>query len=226
MVGVAVGCLPAKVDDVLAVVARRARQGRRVTGITEEELDRGKGQLRGGLVLGLEDSGSRMSRLGKAELVHDELLGIDEVLDADRRGSAWTTSTRSRPTCSAATRRWRSSDPPEAYARGVTFDVSADAYGRFMGRFSEPLAVAFVDAVGIAPARTALDVGCGPGALTAVLVDVLGVDRVAAADPSAPFVAAVGERLPGLDVRSRRPRTCPSPTMPSTSPSPSSSCTS
>ena len=49
-------------------------------GITEEELDRGKGQLRGGLVLGLEDSGSRMSRIGKAELVHDELLGIDEVM--------------------------------------------------------------------------------------------------------------------------------------------------
>ena len=42
---------------------------------------RGKGQLRGGLVLGLEDSGSRMSRLGKAELVYDELLSIDEVMD-------------------------------------------------------------------------------------------------------------------------------------------------
>ena len=50
-------------------------------GITEEELVRGKGQLKGGLVLGLEDSGSRMSRLGKAELVHDELLSIDEVLE-------------------------------------------------------------------------------------------------------------------------------------------------
>nr|MBA3782796.1 insulinase family protein [Nocardioides sp.] len=37
-------------------------------------------QLRGGLVLGLEDSGSRMSRLGKAELIHDELLTLDEVL--------------------------------------------------------------------------------------------------------------------------------------------------
>jgi predicted Zn-dependent peptidase len=49
-------------------------------GIGAEELARGKGQLRGGLVLGLEDSGSRMSRLGKAELVHDELLSIDEVM--------------------------------------------------------------------------------------------------------------------------------------------------
>jgi predicted Zn-dependent peptidase len=49
-------------------------------GITAEELTRGKGQLRGGLVLGLEDSGSRMSRLGKAELVYAELLSIDEVI--------------------------------------------------------------------------------------------------------------------------------------------------
>ena len=49
-------------------------------GITDEELVRGKGQLRGGLVLGLEDSASRMIRLGKAELVHDELLKIDEVM--------------------------------------------------------------------------------------------------------------------------------------------------
>ena len=45
------------------------------------ELARGKGQLRGGLVLGLEDSGSRMSRLGKAELMHDVLLSPDEVLE-------------------------------------------------------------------------------------------------------------------------------------------------
>ena len=48
--------------------------------IRDRELARGKGQLRGGLMLGLEDSGSRMSRIGKAELVHDELLGIDAVM--------------------------------------------------------------------------------------------------------------------------------------------------
>jgi predicted Zn-dependent peptidase len=79
LVGVAVGCLPSKVDEVLAVVrselALLARDG-----ITAEELAVGKGQLRGGLVLGLEDSASRMSRLGKAELVHTDLLTIDEVL--------------------------------------------------------------------------------------------------------------------------------------------------
>ncbi|GAA4694957.1 pitrilysin family protein [Nocardioides nanhaiensis] len=79
VVGVAVGCLPSKVEEVLDVVrlelSRVAAQG-----ISEEELRRGQGQLRGGLVLGLEDSGSRMARLGKAELVHDELLGIDQVI--------------------------------------------------------------------------------------------------------------------------------------------------
>ncbi|MCW2815006.1 MAG: peptidase domain protein [Nocardioides sp.] len=79
VVGVAVGCLPAKLDEVLETVrlelARVAADG-----ITEEELVRGKGQLRGGLVLGLEDSASRMIRLGKAELVHDELLEIDDVM--------------------------------------------------------------------------------------------------------------------------------------------------
>lgn len=79
LVGVSVGCLPAKVDDVLAVVrAELATLAR--DGITAEELAVGQGQLRGGLVLGLEDSASRMSRLGKAELVHDRLLTIDEVL--------------------------------------------------------------------------------------------------------------------------------------------------
>jgi predicted Zn-dependent peptidase len=62
----------AVVRDELAKVA--------ADGITAEELARGKGQLRGGLVLGLEDSASRMSRLGKAELVYDELLTIDEVM--------------------------------------------------------------------------------------------------------------------------------------------------
>jgi len=79
LVGVAVGCLPNRLDHVLDVVrgelAKVARDG-----LSAEELARGRGQLRGGLVLGLEDSASRMARLGKAELVHDELLSIDEVI--------------------------------------------------------------------------------------------------------------------------------------------------
>lgn len=80
LVGVSVGCLPSKLDEVLAVVREELAKVA-ASGITAEELARGKGQLRGGLVLGLEDSASRMSRLGKAELVHDELLSIDEVMD-------------------------------------------------------------------------------------------------------------------------------------------------
>jgi len=76
---VAVGCLPSKVHDVLGVV--RGELGRLADeGISEVELRRGKGQLRGGLVLSLEDSGSRMSRIAKAELLYDELPSIDEVL--------------------------------------------------------------------------------------------------------------------------------------------------
>ena len=79
LVGVSVGCLPDKVDAVLDTV--RGEFAKLVAdGLTSEELARAKGQLRGGLVLGLEDSGSRMSRLGKAELVYDELLTIDEVI--------------------------------------------------------------------------------------------------------------------------------------------------
>jgi predicted Zn-dependent peptidase len=79
LVGVSVGCLPAKLDAVLSTVRSELAKVA-ADGITQDELDRGKGQLRGGMVLGLEDSGARMSRLGKAELVYDELLSIDEVI--------------------------------------------------------------------------------------------------------------------------------------------------
>lgn len=79
LVGVSVGCLPNRLDEVLAVVREELAKVAR-DGITAEELARGKGQLRGGLVLGLEDSASRMSRIGKAELVHDQMLSIDEVM--------------------------------------------------------------------------------------------------------------------------------------------------
>ncbi len=77
----------------------------------------------------------------------------------------------------------------------------ATAYGLFTGRFSEPLAREFADVVGLAPGLRVLDVGCGPGALTQVLVDRLGVDAVSGVDPSAAFVEATRARLPGVDVR-------------------------
>jgi ubiquinone/menaquinone biosynthesis C-methylase UbiE len=82
----------------------------------------------------------------------------------------------------------------------MTFEVAASAYDRFMGRFSALLADRFLDRVGVAKPQQVLDVGCGPGALTAALVRRLGAAAVAAVDPSEPFVAAVRERLPGTEV--------------------------
>jgi predicted Zn-dependent peptidase len=74
------GCLPGKLDDLLTGV--RGELAALVEGgITKEELARGQGQLRGGLVLGLEDSSSRMARIGKAELLYDELLSIEDVIN-------------------------------------------------------------------------------------------------------------------------------------------------
>lgn len=83
----------------------------------------------------------------------------------------------------------------------MTFDVPADAYARFMGGYSEKLAVELADAAGVTAGQRALDVGSGPGALTAVLVDRLGSENVAALDPSEPFVEAARSRLPGVDIR-------------------------
>jgi SAM-dependent methyltransferase len=83
----------------------------------------------------------------------------------------------------------------------VSFTVGADAYDRFMGRYSVPLAPQLADFAGVAAGQRALDVGCGPGALTAELVTRLGPDAVSAVDPSEPFVAAARERHPGVSVR-------------------------
>ncbi len=77
---------------------------------------------------------------------------------------------------------------------------NADSYARFMGRFSEPLAPLFADVVDVPEGRV-LDVGCGPGVLTAELVDRYGAGRVDAIDPTPGFVAAARERLPEVDVR-------------------------
>ena len=76
---VGLSCLPRKLDEVLTVV-RASLASLASSGVTDEELSRGKGQLRGGLVLGLEDSASRMSRIAKADLLYGDLPGIDETL--------------------------------------------------------------------------------------------------------------------------------------------------
>jgi predicted Zn-dependent peptidase len=79
MWGIYVGCLPAKADEVLGICTEeitRVVEG----GLTDAELARGKGQVRGSIVLGLEDPSSRMSRLGKSELVYPRLEPVEEVL--------------------------------------------------------------------------------------------------------------------------------------------------
>jgi SAM-dependent methyltransferase len=83
----------------------------------------------------------------------------------------------------------------------VSFAVAADAYDRFMGRYSVPLAPKFTDFAGVAPGQRVVDVGCGPGALTGELVGRLGPTSVAAVDPSENFVAAAQERHPRVSVR-------------------------
>jgi SAM-dependent methyltransferase len=82
-----------------------------------------------------------------------------------------------------------------------TFNVAADSYDRFMGAWSRPLAAPMADLAGVRAGQRALDVGCGPGALTTELVARLGPGSVAAVDPSEPFVVAARERHPGVDVR-------------------------
>jgi SAM-dependent methyltransferase len=83
----------------------------------------------------------------------------------------------------------------------MTFDVPADAYQRYMGRYSRPLAEQFVDLVGVRRGDRVLDVGCGPGVLTAPLVERCGAENVAAVDPSPSFAMAARDRFPGVDVR-------------------------
>jgi predicted Zn-dependent peptidase len=81
MWGIYAGCLPSKADEVLSICAAEVTKvidG----GLSDAELERGKGQVRGGIVLGLEDPSSRMTRLGKSELVYPSLEPVDDVLTA------------------------------------------------------------------------------------------------------------------------------------------------
>ena len=83
----------------------------------------------------------------------------------------------------------------------MSFDVAAEAYDGFMGRYSILLASQMADLAGVASGQRVVDVGCGTGILTAELVVRVGADNVAAIDPSAPFVEAARQRYPGVDVR-------------------------
>ena len=81
MWGIYAGCLPSKADEVLSICVSEVAKIVD-SGLTDAELERGKGQVRGGIVLGLEDPSSRMTRLGKSELVYPRLEPVDEVLAA------------------------------------------------------------------------------------------------------------------------------------------------
>ncbi len=93
----------------------------------------------------------------------------------------------------------------------MSFNVAADAYDRFMGAWSTLLASPLADLASLRPGQRALDVGSGPGALTAELVSRLGAAAVAAVDPSEPFVVAVRNRYPGVDVRRASAEALPFP---------------
>jgi SAM-dependent methyltransferase len=82
----------------------------------------------------------------------------------------------------------------------ATFRTSAEAYDRHIGRYGPPLAAGLIAWAGVEPGSRVLDVGSGPGALTAALAGLLDASRVAAVDPSEPFAKACAERVPGVRV--------------------------
>jgi predicted Zn-dependent peptidase len=79
MFGVYAGCQPGKADEVLSLILAELDAAARGE-LSEAEIERGKGQMRGATVLGLEDAGSRMTRIGKSEIIYGEVLGVDELL--------------------------------------------------------------------------------------------------------------------------------------------------
>lgn len=83
----------------------------------------------------------------------------------------------------------------------MEFTAAAEQYDRFMGRYTRTLAPRLADAAGIRGRMHVLDVGCGPGGLTAALADRVGEARVAAIDPAPQFAAACRARHPAVDVR-------------------------
>jgi SAM-dependent methyltransferase len=76
-----------------------------------------------------------------------------------------------------------------------TFRAAAETYDRHVGRYAAALGSALIEFAGIEPGMRALDVGSGPGALTARLARLLGAENVCAAEPSEPFAEACRQRV-------------------------------
>ena len=85
--GLYAGCAPGKVDEVTGLLVTELERMAQEP-LSSGELERAVGQLSGGLVLGMEDTGARMSRLGRAELVHGELASVSEQLELIRSVTA------------------------------------------------------------------------------------------------------------------------------------------
>lgn len=80
-IGFYAGCRPDKALDVLGII-REVLSDVADNGMSHEEIERAKGSVRGSLVLSQEDSGSRMSRIGKNEIVYGHVMSFDGVLEA------------------------------------------------------------------------------------------------------------------------------------------------
>jgi len=83
-IGFYAGCNPTKAIEVVEII-REVLADVAENGMSHEEIERAKGAVRGSLVLSQEDSGSRMSRIGKNEIVYGQVMGFDDILKAISR---------------------------------------------------------------------------------------------------------------------------------------------
>jgi predicted Zn-dependent peptidase len=83
-IGFYAGCNPTKAIEVVEII-REVLADVAENGMSHEEVERAKGAVRGSLVLSQEDSGSRMSRIGKNEIVYGQVMGFDDILKAISR---------------------------------------------------------------------------------------------------------------------------------------------